>query len=239
MARLAGRRLDRRASLTAQVNAAQRAAETLRPSNRRLLDDPYARHFVENPFLCVVLSNSFASDMALRAIDLVWDGLHAHVALRVRYSDDACNAALSDGIEQIVLLGAGFDTSSLRHATAPVTVFEVDAPTTQADKRPIVESRFRPSSACQTVWVPCDFEHHTVRGQLPENGFDPTKASLVIWLGVTPYLTDTAIEATLADLSYLCAPGSRLVASCRTGYATPRRRWRSARALMSRSCRGF
>lgn len=229
MTQLTGRRLDRTASLTAQLNAAQRAAETLRPSNRRLLDDPYARHFVENPLLRAMLSNAHVSDIALRLLDLAWGGLHAHVVLRVRYSDDAFSAAPNAGIAQIVLLGAGFDTSSLRHATGPVTVYEVDAPATQAEKRPIMEDRFRCGSSCHTVWVPCDFEHDTVRDRMLTSGFDPSKASLVIWLGVTPYLTETAIAATLADLTDLCAPGSRLVVDyIVSGVASRRTRWKSA-----------
>ena len=229
MTQLSGRRLDRTASLTAQFNAAQRAAETLRPPNRRLLNDPYARHFVENPLLRAVLSNACASDIVLRAIDLAWGGLHAHVALRVRYSDDACRAALAAGITQVVLLGAGFDTSSLRHATDPVTVYEVDAPATQADKRAIMEDRFRSGPSCHIVWVPCDFEHDTVRDRLLASGFDRSKASLVIWLGVTPYLTETAIDATLADLTNLCALGSRLVVDyIVSGVASGKTRWKSA-----------
>jgi methyltransferase (TIGR00027 family) len=190
---------------------------------------PYARHFVENPLLRAVLSNACASDIALRAIDLAWDGLHAHVALRVRYRDDARGAALSAGIRQIVLLGAGFDTSSLRHAADPVTVYEVDAPATQADKRPITEDWSRSGSSRRTVWVGCDFEHDCVRDRLVASGFDRSKASLVIWLGVTPYLTETAIDTTLADLTDLCAPGSQLLVDyIVSGVASGKTRWKSA-----------
>ncbi|SOJ55194.1 Putative S-adenosyl-L-methionine-dependent methyltransferase [Mycobacterium simulans] len=227
MVDVANRRLDRTASLTAQLNAAQRAAETLRPPARRLLDDPYSRHFVEHPALRAILAHPRSADAALRVIDSVWGGLHAHIALRVRYADDACQAAISDGIDQLVLLGAGFDTTSLRRATAPVRVFEVDAPTTQAHKRPVIE-RLSPAH-CETVWVPCDFEHDVLRERLLDSGFDSARASLVIWLGVTPYLTRDAIDATLNDLAKVCVPGSRLVVDyiC-AGVVAARTPWKSA-----------
>ena len=133
-------------------------------------------------------------------------------SVRVRYTDDAVTAAINAGIDQLVLLGAGFDTTTLRGATHPaVRTFEVDAPTTQTDKRAIME-RLQPAGGDnQTVWVSCDFERDGLREALLTEGFDPGRRSLIIWIGVTAYLTQHAIDATLADLAALCAPGSRLV----------------------------
>jgi methyltransferase (TIGR00027 family) len=229
---MAGRRLDRKASLTAQINAAQRAAETLQLPGRRLLDDPYSRHFVRHPALRAMLSHRLLAGTALRVFDRRWGGLHAHIALRVRYADDVCEAAIRDGIDQVVLLGAGFDTTSLRKAAAPVTIFEVDAPATQKDKRQVTERLLPASSSAQIVWVPCDFEKDGLHKRLIGSGFDLLRPSVVVWLGVSMYLTGHAINTTLADLAALCAPGSRLVvdyidASIVT--ATPR--WESGRRV--------
>lgn len=229
MVHMVGRRLDRTASLTAELNAAQRAAETLRPPGRRLVDDPYSQHFVQNPALRAVLGHRRSADAALRGIDLLWGGLHAHIALRVRYADDACEAAIGDGIDQLVLLGAGFDTTSLRRCTTALTIFEVDAPATQAVKRPLIERLLPNRHECQIVWVPCDFENQILHDQLLRNGFNPARASLIVWLGVTPYLTRGAIEATLADLAGLCAPGSHLIVDyIQAGVVAAHTPWRSA-----------
>lgn len=211
MVDVGARRLDRAASWTAEVNAFQRAAETLRPAERRLVEDTYSRHFVRNPALRALLIHGRVADAALRVFDHLWGGLHAHIALRVRYVDDACEAAISAGISQLVLLGAGFDTTTLRRAATPVTIFEVDAPATQVEKRPVVERLLPAQHGCRTHWVACDLEHDALREALLAVGFDPAAAALVVWLGVTPYLTCAAIDATLADLAGLCAPGSRLV----------------------------
>lgn len=226
---MAGRRLDRRASLTAQVNAAQRAAETLQPPGRRLLDDPYSRHFVCHPALRALLTHRLPAGAALRAIDRLWGGLHAHIVLRVRYTDDVCDAAIRDGIDQVVLLGAGFDTTGLRRAGSAVRIFEVDAPATQRDKRSLTE-RLPPSQRSnQTVWVPCDFEQDALQERLVSSGFDPARPSIVVWLGVSMYLTDAAIDETLGDLAELSAPGSRLVVDyIDADVTTARPRWKSA-----------
>ncbi|MCA2244592.1 SAM-dependent methyltransferase [Mycobacterium sp. WUMAC-067] len=223
------RRLDHAASWTAEVNAFQRAAETLRPPRRRLVEDTYSRHFVKHPALRAMLVHRCAADAALRIFDRRWGGLHAHIALRVRYVDDACESAIAAGISQLVLLGAGFDTTSLRRAGTPVTIFEVDAPATQAEKRPVVERLLPPQRLCRIHWVACDLERNALREALLAGGFDPTAAALVVWLGVTPYLTRGAIDATLADLAGLCAPGSRLVLDhIAAGVVTASTPWTSA-----------
>ncbi|ASW89070.1 SAM-dependent methyltransferase [Mycobacterium marseillense] len=223
------RRLDRAASWTAEVNAFQRAAETLRPSGRRLVDDTYSRRFVRHRALRALLTHWRSADAALRIFDRLWGGLHAHIALRVRYVDDACETAISAGISQLVLLGAGFDTTSLRRADTAVTIFEVDAPATQAEKRPVVERLLPPQHHCRMHWVACDLEQNALRETLLAAGFDPTAAALVVWLGVTPYLTRGAIDATLADLAGLCAPGSRLVLDhIAAGVVSASTPWKSA-----------
>ncbi|GBE68092.1 S-adenosyl-L-methionine-dependent methyltransferase [Mycobacterium sp. MFM001] len=218
--------------MTAQINAAQRAAETLQQSGRRLLDDPYSRHFVRYPVLRAMLVHRIVAGAALRMFDRRWGGLHAHIVLRVRYADEACEAAIRDGIGQIVLLGAGFDTTSLRMAEKPVTIFEVDAPATQKDKRPVTERLLPVPAVAETVWVPCDFEENVLKKRLIESGFDPARPSVVVWLGVSMYLTGHAIDATLADLAELCAPASRLVVDyIDAGVMTARPVWKSARRV--------
>jgi methyltransferase (TIGR00027 family) len=134
------RRLDKRASWTAQVTAAQRAAETLRPADHRLLDDPYARQFVHDPAVRALVQHPLAARGFLGALNRLFGAeFHAFIMLRSRYADDACAAAANEGMDQIVLLGAGFDTTALRMARTAVTVFEVDAPTTLQIKRHVVE----------------------------------------------------------------------------------------------------
>lgn len=205
------RRLDSRASWTAQVCAAQRAAETMQPVGRRRLNDPYSRGFVQHPVLRVALWHPLVARAFIAMLDQQMPDVHAFVVLRVRYVDDIVRAALGEGIDQIVLLGAGFDTTSMRCSNARVTVFEIDAPATLAEKRGLSDEVQKRDEAAQVIWVPCDFEHDRLTALLLESGYDRTHPSVVIWMGVTMFLTPEAISSTLTDLSGLCAPGSRLI----------------------------
>lgn len=210
------RRLDRAASLTAQTCAIQRAAESLQPPHRRLLDDPDSRLFTGR--YAPLLARPAIARTMLRALDGYLPGLHIYIVLRVRYTDDVVRQAISSGIDQIVLLGAGFDTTSLRTpiTDAGPTMFEVDALTTQQEKRRLLERAHRAVDP-RVNWVSCDFESDRLPERLHHAGFDPTRPCLVVWIGVSVYLTRTAIDRTLADLNSICTPGSLLV----TDYGDP------------------
>lgn len=234
------RRLDHHASWTAQFCAAQRAAETLQAPDHRLLNDPYVRHFVRAPLLRLAVLNRLTASIFIRIISSAFGiEFHTFILLRARYAEEAWATAIRDGIHQLVLLGAGLDTAFLRWSDTPVTIFEVDTPANQRSKRAVAE-KLRPGRFHdQTVWVPCDFEQDELRDRLLTNGFDPTRPSLVVWNGVTLYLTHDAIAKVLGDLTELCAPGSRLVfdyidADVITGQTSSAGARRSARGVARR-----
>jgi methyltransferase (TIGR00027 family) len=214
---VSSRRLDRAASLTAQSCAFQRAAESMQPPHRRLLKDPDSRVFAGR--YTPLLARPTIARTALRVLDGYLPGLHAYIVLRVRYTDDARQQALAAGIDQIVLLGAGFDTTCLRmpiRESGPPAIFEVDAKTTQQVKRRLLH-RANPAVNSQVRWVACDFERDRLPERLRQAGFDPARPSVVVWMGVSVYLTRAAIDQTLADLASICAPNSILV----TDYGDP------------------
>ena len=45
------------------------------------------------------------------------------------------------------------------------------------------------------------------------SGFDPSQRTVCLWEGVTMYLNDDAIDATLASLRRLLSPGPSLLAA--------------------------
>lgn len=181
----------------------------MQPPGHRLVDDPYARHFVSHPLLRTFLAHPMLAQLGVRALDRVYGGLHGHIVLRARYADELRADAAADGIDQLVLLGAGFDSAGLR-AEPGLTVYEVDAAPSQNVKRRVIE-RLRGRHGNQIAWIACDFEHDKLHERLAEAGFDCGRRSLVVWLGVTFYLTLGAIETTLSDLAGLCAAGSFLL----------------------------
>jgi methyltransferase (TIGR00027 family) len=175
-----------------------------------LLDDPDSGVFAGG--YAPLLARPVIARTWLRALDSYLPGLHVYIVLRVRYADDVLQQAISTGIDQIVLLGAGFDTTSLRitGAGSGPAIFEVDAPTTQREKQRLLARANRPVGP-EVRWVSCDSESDRLTERLDQAGFDSARPCVVVWIGVSVYLTRPAIDQTLADLAGICSAGSLLV----------------------------
>jgi len=118
------------------------------------------------------------------------------IAARSRFADDAVAAAVAAGTRQVVVLGAGLDTSAYRNHHPDVHFFEVDHPDTQAWKRArLAESGITIPETLS--YTPVDFERHSLAEGLAAAGFDRDRAAIFLWLGVVMYLTAEAIEGTL------------------------------------------
>ena len=131
-------------------------------------------------------------------------GLRAFIAARSRLAEDTLAEAVAQGVGQYVLLGAGLDTFAyLAAGSYPgLNVFEVDHPATQGWKRE------RLSGAGIAVprgltFAPVNFETETLAHGLVRAGFDAAKPAVFAWLGVVPYLTQGAIDATLTFIASL------------------------------------
>jgi methyltransferase (TIGR00027 family) len=198
-----------RRSRTAEIVCAERAVETSRAAGRRVIDDPYARHFLSGRSYRFLTGGRLRAAATRAAFDRLYPGYLAVVLLRHREFEQALTRALGDGIEQVVLLGAGYDTTALRRDLDGATLFEVDAPPTQADKRAVLAEHGLADRG--TRYVPCDFERDSLPERLLEHGFDPHARSLVAWWGVSFFLTGPAVRRTLSDVATLTAPGSRLL----------------------------
>jgi methyltransferase (TIGR00027 family) len=130
-------------------------------------------------------------------------GLRAFMAARSRYAEDQLAEAIARGIRQYVILGAGLDTFAYRSPhPQPLRIFEVDYPATQAWKRGSLERAgiAPPASLC---FVPVDFETQSLAEQLGLAGFDAGAPAFFSWLGVVPYLSDEALNATLGFIAGL------------------------------------
>ncbi|HSU99494.1 MAG TPA: class I SAM-dependent methyltransferase, partial [Roseiarcus sp.] len=129
--------------------------------------------------------------------------LRLFIAMRSRFAEDSARRALEDGVRQILVLGAGLDTFAYRlEPTRDLRVFELDHPATQTEKRRrLKEAEIAEPS--HLAYVAHDFEHGSMTGALEAAGFDPGRRTFVLWLGVTPYLTEEAVFATLGELAGL------------------------------------
>jgi methyltransferase (TIGR00027 family) len=124
---------------------------------------------------------------------------------RTSYYDAAVQRHL-DGVEQLVILGAGFDTRVFRLSPEErVRCFEIDMPRTQAYKVSMLEKAGL--STRLAIYVSADFETEDWMAKLVAAGFDPGSPTFFLWEGVTMYLDRASVEATLRRIA-ATAPGS-------------------------------
>jgi methyltransferase (TIGR00027 family) len=191
---------------TAEGTAAMRASQSLLPATTRLIDDPVAAQLVRRAAYRLPTRSGLAARLAISILERRCPGLHGHVVLRSRYADDAIRRA---GVDQLVMLGAGLDTTAFR-LEVDATLFEVDVPTTQRIKRERLASTGL-TPKLQTIFVQCTFGVDDLAARLTDAGFDPGRPALYIWLGVVPYLAPDAFDSTMSVLRNLSAPGSGLI----------------------------
>ena len=83
------------------------------------------------------------------------------IAARHRVADEKLAMAIAHGVRQVVILGAGLDTTALRAEDGEVRYFEVDHPATQAWKRQqLAEEGLDVPDAL--TFAPVDFERGTL-----------------------------------------------------------------------------
>lgn len=181
-------------SRTAKIAAAYRARASTRPDPVCL--DPWAQHLAGE------------EGRALLGIgDNGAPGMELGVALRTAWLDDEVRRFEGD---QVVLLGAGLDTRAARLARPGLQFFEIDHPATQAKKLTAL-ARIEGYPRDAAVMIACDLEHDDFRDSLVAGGFAPDRPTLVIWEGVTAYLTEEAVRTTIHRVASLVEVQSRLL----------------------------
>src|SRR5262245_32120898 len=148
-----------------------RSLETRRPVEERLFADPLADAFLR-PWaraLLVLARLTSVRHVIERVVDRNWPGARTSAIARTRLFDDAVLRAVREGVRQLVLLGAGFDSRAYRLRIGDVRVFEVDQPATQARKIARIERRFG-SPPEHVIHIPVDFQTQTIDAALRANG---------------------------------------------------------------------
>lgn len=194
------------ASFTAAGIALARAVESDKPAGERICYDPYARKFVPGWMYHV-----FGFFIKSGYSEWRGPGVNGFLVARDRYIDDVLLSFIDEGLEQLVILGAGYDSRAYRmDRSHPVRTFEVDHPATQSDKLDKVRTIFGelPEHIC---YVPVDFNTQTLAACLLAAGYAANRKTLFIWQGVSMYLTNAAVDATLAFVVQQSAPGSAIV----------------------------
>ena len=158
---------------TAQGVAKQRYIETLADPAKRVIDDPYSSIFTLGAGLIKLMGHG----LNLWLTNKLAPGFHEHLIARTRFIDDLVKESTENGIEQYVILGAGYDMRAHRlDLPASLKIFEGDQPAVQSKKISKLPKEL--SDLDSVSYVNVDFANQSVSERLVEAGFDQTKSSI-------------------------------------------------------------
>lgn len=196
-----------RASRTALFVAVVRAVESSKPEHARICHDPYAHRFVSKAFfhLARLLERRGYTEQ-------LGTGVFGFMVGRERHIDEYLRSFLSTGLEQLVILGAGYDARAYRFTelAVRVRVFEADHRSSQEAKLEKLKGIFGHVPE-HVVYVPIDFAKQDLGSALLASGYDPGSRTLFIWQGVTQYLTPDVVDATLGFITSHSGGGSSVI----------------------------
>jgi methyltransferase (TIGR00027 family) len=171
--------------------------------------DRFARQFLslKSRLLLALTPQRILSKLIERAAP----GSYCFAIARTRHFDEALLAALRDDVEQVVILGAGYDSRAFRFKDElrGVRVFELDHPGTQARKIELLATS-NTSLPSNVTLIGIDFAKQSFRQLLPQHGFRRDAKTLFLWEGVSYYLPVQAVNDVLAFVAG-CGKGSTIV----------------------------
>jgi methyltransferase (TIGR00027 family) len=200
------------ASRTAQYMALFRALETTRPPDRRLFTDPYARSFLDgsHKFFTQLSVVPFIRSIVYRIIRKRIPGALSSGLARTKYIDELLQQAVINGVKQVIILGAGFDTRGLRlDFLRDLPVIEIDHPATSKVKQERVKKCLGKLPG-NIRYLTIDFNQQKLEDLATGNNIDYTVPTVFVWEGVSNYLTPAAVAATFSFVR-LFAAGSQVI----------------------------
>jgi methyltransferase (TIGR00027 family) len=179
---------EQKVKASARLVAALRARETLRESP--LVHDPYA-------FVAAGDHGKLLAERLLASSPQI----QAMVAARTKHIDDLIRQ--STGVQQVVLLGAGFDFRPFRLAFEPtLKIFEVDFPFMLLERERLI-SELQLRAPATRYSIGCDMESEDLEKALLDDGFDPSLKTIFIEEGTSMYLDEEANGRTLSAIASL------------------------------------
>jgi methyltransferase (TIGR00027 family) len=218
--------IDSKPSRTAQGVAAERAVLT----EMGVLADPFARAMLTTPMALACALACRSRVLRERSVTL------AGLAARVLWFDVQVTNALDAGIEQVAIIGAGYDSRAWRLRRDGVQFFELDSRTTQNHK-------VRRAPGPGPIYVEADLRRDDAVDALLSEGLQPLRPVLFVVEGVTMYLTEDVVRFQFSQMAKSSGVGSRLAVDflppARSETAADRRQRRLQRITRAGSGEGF
>ena len=203
------KRIEEKTSRTAEYTCSSRTSSYCEKSSYYHSEDYIAAQMVPW-FVRLLIKNGFIRKSLLSV--MAPKGAYEYVIARTKYIDSIFKQAVSVGVEQVLIFGAGFDSRSIRllSSDSPVRVFEVDAPVTQQAKKDRL-AEIDVGLPENTVYVGVDFNKEDPEQRLVENGFQYGKRCLFILEGLLMYLDEDAVDETMSLIKRISGPDSFVV----------------------------
>jgi len=183
---------------TAQGVAKQRLIETIAGPEKSVINDPYADKFVIGSGVIKLMGHRLNVWLSSKLAP----GFHEHLISRTRFIDDLIEKSAKEGIEQYVILGAGYDSRANRlNLTPSLKIFEVDQPEVSDIKLSKLPKDL--PNLENITYVNVDFSYQSLSEQLLTAGFDQTKSTIFTLEGVSQYITKEAVSSTIQELSLI------------------------------------
>lgn len=183
---------------TAMAVAFFRLQESQKPEGERICYDPYAIHFADPGILEWLANNPEKAKAMQEQGERLFPGLQNSNIARVRFFDDFVKNSLDKGLEQLVILGAGYDTRAYRiEGLKKIKTFEVDRPETQAFKIEKIRKIFS-SLPDHVVYTPADLATNDFGKKLLEMGYSRSLKTLFLMEGLLMYLSPETVDEILS-----------------------------------------
>jgi methyltransferase (TIGR00027 family) len=174
---------------------ALRATEAFRPANERIFDARF--DYVLLPTFWRALLLPGIRPVLVALIEKFGMGTPGMLFCRTRFIDDALEEWLRNDKQQVICLGAGYDTRAYRIPGIERTrFFELDLPTAQSLKREHLHKVLGEIPA-HVTFIPINFNHQSIEDEMAAAAYQPEIETFFIWEGVTQYITAEAVDATL------------------------------------------
>ena len=181
---------------TAQGVAKQRLIETIAGPDKCVINDPYADKFVVGSGVVKFMGHRLNVWLSSKLAP----GFHEHLIARTRFIDDLIEKSAKDGIEQYVILGAGYDSRANRLNLPPsLKIFEVDQPEVSDIKLSKLPKDL--PNIENICYVNVDFSYQSLSQQLIAAGFDQNKSTIFTLEGVSQYISKEAVSSTVKELA--------------------------------------
>jgi methyltransferase (TIGR00027 family) len=199
--------LDNTPSRTAEIVALIRALEFSYYGENSLLKDKYAARFLSDFYMAIFNRLSILPEFVSFFVNGATLGLFDFVTLRHAFMDSYVKKNAPQ--MPVALLGAGYDSRSLRLRDAiKHGIWEFDFPATQRRKKFYL--RNERAEGDYPHYCEVDFMKESLPEIFASSGI-PRKSALVLWEGVSMYVSEDIVRNTLTSIRDFFGSGAMVI----------------------------